>query len=68
MGESNRPSAAMVPKTYKVLELAVCDGVALGWSHAHKHVDNPSPEQIQSAIVRDVLLQIDEWFRFEDEG
>lgn len=69
MTESKRPAgAAMVPRTYRVLEMAVTDGVALGWSHAHKHVDDPTPEAIRSAIVRDVLLQMDEWFRFEDEA
>jgi len=54
-------------KEYRVLELAVEQGVHLGWTHAHKHVDNPDAEAVQRNIVGDVLTEICEWFEFEPE-
>ena len=58
----------MRPNEYKVLEMAVGDGVELGWNRAHKHNDNPGPEQIQAAILDAVTGQICEWFIFEGES
>ena len=55
------------PRTFKVLEQAVHDGVVLGWNRAFKHDENPSPDMIQDTIRANVLQQIDEWFLFDDE-
>ena len=52
-------------KEYAVLEMAVEQGVALGWNHAHKHVDSPLAEAIQDQIVQDVLNEVCEWFDFD---
>lgn len=57
----------MRPKTYQVLELAVEDGVKSGWHRAHKHVNNPSENDIQIAIQESVLGSIYEWFHFDGE-
>lgn len=58
----------MRPNEYKVLEMAVSDGVELGWNRAHKHNDEPDPEQIQASILDAVTAQICEWFIFEGES
>lgn len=55
------------PKTYQVLELAVEDGITLGWNRAHKHEENPSEEIIKENIRENVMLVISEWFYFDDE-
>lgn len=55
------------PKTYRVLELAVEDGITLGWNRAHKHEENPSEETIKENIRENVMLVISEWFYFDDE-
>jgi len=53
-------------KEYAVLEMAVEQGVRLGWTHAHKHVESPMPEQVQAQIEQDVLGEICEWFDFPE--
>ena len=55
----------MKAKEYDVLEMAVEHGIAFGWTHAHKHVDNPSPDTIKDQIRNDVMNMICEWFTFE---
>jgi hypothetical protein len=50
------------------MEMAVADGVELGWNRAHKHNDEPEPEQIQASILDAVTAQICEWFIFEGES
>jgi len=47
---------------------AVEVGVEWGWMHAHKHVDDPSEQLIKEAIVRDVVNEISERFRFGEDG
>lgn len=55
----------MKPKEYAVLQYAVELGVSLGWNRAHKHVDEPTADQIKEAIERAVTNEITEWFDFE---
>jgi len=55
------------PKTYRVLELAVEEGVALGWNRAHKYEENPHEETIKDVIRANVMNTICEWFTFDDE-
>lgn len=57
----------MRPRTYRVLELAVEDGVRLGWNRAHKHVDEPKETDIIVAVQEAVMGSICEWFVFDDE-
>ena len=58
----------MRPKTYRVLELAVEDGVKYGYQRAYKYVDNPTEEAIVKEVQAAVLSAICEWFLFDDEG
>lgn len=55
------------PKTWKVLEMAIVEGVACGWQRAHKHVEDPSEEAIKQAIEQAVLTEIGEWFDVTEE-
>jgi hypothetical protein len=52
-------------KEYELMALAVENGVALGWEHAHKHDQKPEPDVVRERIVEDVLNSICEWFDFE---
>lgn len=56
----------MTPREYKVLEMAVQDGVAIGYRRAFKHNDNPDEDAIIDRIQQEVMNQICEWFKFED--
>jgi len=60
--------AVMYPDPYRAMEEAVEAGVDWGWMHAHKHVDDPSEQLIKEAIVRDVVNEISERFRFGEDG
>jgi hypothetical protein len=51
---------------YKIIERCVDEGVAYGWNRAHKHVDNPTPEQIKEQIAYYVMNEISEWFDFSN--
>lgn len=55
----------MKPKTRKLLEMCIEEGVAYGYARAHKHQDKPEPSQIEAAIVLAVMSQIWEWFDME---
>jgi hypothetical protein len=56
----------MKPNTYKIIATAVDTGTLLGWHRAHKHTDTPTDEQVHDAIVDAVMLEICEWFDFEE--
>jgi hypothetical protein len=53
-------------KEYTVLVDCVERGVRYGMSRAHKHTDTPSDDQITSAVIDAVLLEISEYFDFDD--
>jgi hypothetical protein len=57
----------MQVKEYTVLTDCVERGVAFGMARAYKHNDTPSPEYINSQIVDAVLVEISEYFNFDDE-
>lgn len=57
----------MKAKEYRLIELCVENGVKLGIRRAYKHVDEPSKEEIEQAVENAVMLEISEWFDFEDE-
>ena len=50
---------------YAVLARAVEEGIEYGWNRARKHVENPTPEQIKSAIYEAVMTGICEYFDFD---
>ena len=61
----------MRPKTYSILDMAVKEGVRLGWNRAHKHLDSSQVASPEAAIetIRDaVMLTIQDYFDFLDEG
>lgn len=58
---------SLKPKTWKVLEMAIEEGVAYGWQRAHKHDDHPSEDAIKQAIAQAVASSIGEWFDVTEE-
>ena len=56
----------MKPNEYKILLEAVEEGVSYGYQRAFKYSDDPTPDAIQAAIVDAVMLQVCEYFIFED--
>ena len=65
-GEGSPRTSQLRPNTWRVLELAVEEGVALGYNRAHKHLDNPTEEDIKRHIEEAVLGTISEWFHVDD--
>ena len=57
----------MRAKEYPLLEHAIETGVKRGWHRAHKHDSGPPDDHILNEIREAVLLEICEWFLFEDE-
>lgn len=57
----------MKVRTSIVLEECIGRGIELGWNRAHKHVDNPSPDNIKFSIERAISESISEYFNFHDE-
>ncbi len=47
--------------------MAIEEGVQRGWRLAHKHVDNPTEENIKEKIEDAVMSQIYEYFTFDEE-
>ena len=54
-------------KEYIVLSDCVERGVAYGINRAHKHNDTPSQDEIASAVIDAVMLEIAEYFDFDTE-
>jgi hypothetical protein len=52
----------MTPKFDKALETCITTGVDRGYSRAHKHIDNPTEQQIKHAIESAIWDEIYEWF------
>ena len=55
----------MKANTYKIIQEAVENGVALGYNRAYKHSDTPSEEAIKFEIYEAVMNEICEWFVFD---
>lgn len=56
----------MKPNFYKILEMAVEQGVSYGYRRAHKHVENPTELMICDHIEQCVMEQIHEYFTFDE--
>ena len=54
------------PKTYRLLEMAVEDGVDYGYGRAFKYTSKPSDVAIKDEIFQAVMTHICEWFDFEE--
>lgn len=52
--------------TYAVLEECIEIGINSGYRKAYKHTDNPTEQQIKEEILRYVMLQVSEKFKFDD--
>ena len=51
---------------YKVIELAVDNGVENGWHRAHKYTDNPKDEEFIRACIREEIMnELCEWITFD---
>ena len=57
----------MKAKIRVILEQAIEQGVARGYSRAHKHVENPLEYDILQSIEDCVMSQIYEYFTFDEE-
>jgi hypothetical protein len=58
----------MKAKTYQLIQECVENGVQLGYNRAHKHTDTPSGQELQNKIIDSVMLEICEWFTFDEEA
>ena len=56
----------MKPKFLPVLEMCIENGLTLGYRRAFKHTDDPTEEQITQAIKDAIMLELYEWFDFND--
>jgi hypothetical protein len=55
----------MKVRWYDLIAECVEDGASTGWTRAHKHVDNPEREAVESAIVDAIMLELVERIDFE---
>jgi hypothetical protein len=53
-------------KEYTVLVDCVERAVVMGWNRAYKHSDTPTPNYVHEQIADAVLLEISEYFTFDD--
>ena len=51
---------------WKIIEMAVDQGVECGLNRAFKHTDEPTREQIHAEVEREVMNIICEYFEFND--
>jgi hypothetical protein len=58
----------MKAREYDLMQLAVEDGVAIGYARAYKHTDEPSEHEMKDHLQREIMNQICEWFDFEDQS
>lgn len=56
----------MKPKFQVILELALREGIELGWRRAHKHLENPSEYVIKDNIEQHIMEKFYEYFDFEE--
>jgi hypothetical protein len=56
----------MKAREYRLIEMCVEQGLRHGHNRAHKHSLHPSEEQIFDAQRDAVMLEIGEWFVFEE--
>jgi len=63
-----QPHKTMKVNTYKVLEECVEHGITYGWRRAHKYTPEPDEQTIHGEIHRAIMLEISEYFSFDDEA
>ena len=52
----------MKPKFRSVLELAIEEGVRIGYNRAFKHNPEPHTDSIVDCIVTEIFNSLDTWF------
>lgn len=57
----------MKANEYKVVEDCVKRGIDTGYRRAFKHTDEPLEENIKMNIEEAVMLEICEYFKFEED-
>ena len=57
----------MQVKEYSVLVDCVERGVVMGWNRAYKHSDTPTAAYVHEQIADAVLLEISEYFTFNND-
>lgn len=57
----------MKVNTYRVLSDAIERGIDGGWNRAHKHTDEPSEHQLKDELHHYIMLEICEYFNFDDD-
>lgn len=57
----------MKPKTRVILEMALDEGIRVGYRRAHKHNDNPDESWVIETIQNEIMNCIDMYFNFEDD-
>jgi len=57
----------MQVKEYNVLVDCVERGVVMGWNRAYKHSDTPTAAYVHEQITDAVLLEISEYFTFNND-
>ena len=50
------------PDSRKLMERCIEDGISTGIIRAHRHTETPTRPELEQAITRAVLEEIDEWF------
>lgn len=50
---------------WKIIEMAVDQGVECGLNRAFKHTDEPTREQIHAEVEREIMLALSEYFEFD---
>jgi hypothetical protein len=58
----------MKPNTYVILQDCLEKGISAGWYRAHKHTDTPGEETIKEKIEEAILLEISNYFIFDENG
>lgn len=56
----------MRPKTFRVFEMCIENGIALGYQRAFKHNDAPPEEVIKDSIHNAIMSEISEWFDIDE--
>lgn len=56
----------MKAREYLIMQECIDVGIQRGWARAHKHNDSPTAQQIQACIEDAVMLEIVEYFIFEE--
>ena len=57
----------MKPKLLIILEMAVDQGITVGWNRAHKHVEKPDETLMKAAMNDAIMGKFYEYFTFDRE-